>query len=67
MGGGEEEAGGDLIPAVHPAVRKGAALALAADDLRTLCRNSLPSFVEFQLLSSSLYIYIYIYFYFFNK
>lgn len=61
MGAGEGEPGGDRIPAVRPAVRKGATLALAADDLRTLCKNFLPCFVEFQLLSSSLLIY------FFNK
>lgn len=59
-GGGEGEAGGDRIPAVCPAVRKGAALALVADDLGTLCRNFLPCFVEVQLLGSSLFIYIFL-------
>lgn len=49
------------VPAAHPAMRKGAALVLAADELRTLCKNFLPCFVEFQLLlGSNLYICMYL-------
>lgn len=59
MAGGEEEAGGDHIPAIRPVVRKGAALVLAAGDLRTPCRNFLPCLVEFQFLGSGLFIYVY--------
>lgn len=42
------------LPALCPAVRQSAALVLVAHDLKILCKDSMPCFVEFQLLGPRL-------------
>lgn len=49
------------LPAVHPAVRKGAALALAADDLRTFFIGiSSPVLLNFSFLVQVFFIHIFL-------